>query len=156
MPVVLRYNETIDLNKVDYSGVITRAELDALAGFAGPNPVHMRRDTLNVVALGAWFDVSDAYLDALFARYRELYARLRFEMVRRAAWVCLSGRAAPTLHYWLSGDTRKAMLSAVRQFDNYADAGEWLVLNSDEIAAAERGEEFVELFSFTEAAALAR
>lgn len=156
MPVVLRHNETIDLNRIEYSGAITRAELDALASFAGPNPLHMRRDTLNVVAPGSWFDVTDGYLDALFARYRALYAQLQLTMLRRAAWVCLSARAAPTLHYWLSGDTRKAMLSAVRQFDNFAEAGEWLVLNSEETSAAERGEGFVELFSFTEAPALVR
>lgn len=156
MPVVFRHNEAIDLNKVEYSGAVTRAELDALSGFAAPNPIHMRRDTLNVVAPGAWFDVSDAYLDALFARYRALYAHLQFEMLRRAAWVCLSDVAAPKLAYWLSGDTRKSMFSAVRQFDNFAEAGEWLVLGADEIAAAVRGDGFAELFSFTETATLAR
>jgi hypothetical protein len=156
VPVVVRFNETIDLNRVEYSGAVTRAELDALSGYAAANPVHMRRDTLAVILPSAHFDVSHDYLDALFERYRELYAVLHFEMLRRAAWICHSSLADAKIRYWLGGDTRSAMFTAVRLFETYAGAGEWLVLNSEETLTAERGEGFVELFSFTETPTLAR
>jgi hypothetical protein len=156
VPVVFRFNETIELSRVEYSGAVTRAELDALTGFAAANPFHTRRDMLAVILPGTHFDVSNDYLDALFERYRALYAVLHFEMLRRAAWICHSDLADAKIRYWLGGDTRSALRSAVRLFETYAEAGEWLVLNSEEIRIAERGEGFVEFFSFTETPTLAR
>jgi hypothetical protein len=155
--VVLRHNAALELNLVEYGGVITLAELTALAQFVAANPEHMIRDGLAVVMPGARFsDVDKPALDALFAHYRKLYAPIEFQILRRSAWVCLSQAAAPQVRHWLSGDIREGMSSAVRQFDTLAEAGEWLVLSADEIAFAERREGFIEIVRFNEAPALVR
>jgi hypothetical protein len=91
-------------------------------------------------------------LDGLFARYANLYAPLNFQIIRRAAWICLSQLAAPHVHHWLGGDARSAMSSAVRQFDSFLEAAEWLVLSPAEMAEVERGEGFVQVAHFETAA----
>jgi hypothetical protein len=155
--VVLRHNAALELNLVEYGGVITLAELTALARFVAANPEHMVRDGLAIVMPGARFaDVDKAALDALFARYRKLYAPIEFQILRRSAWVCLSDAAAPQVRHWLSGDIREGMSSAVRQFDTLAAAGEWLVLSREEMALAERREGFIEVVRFDHAPALVR
>jgi hypothetical protein len=155
--VVLRHSERLELNLVEYRDTISFAQLQALAGYAAANQHHIVRDGLAVVMPGARFsDVDAPALDALFAHYRKLYAAVDFQILRRSAWICLSEDAAPQVRHWLSGDTREGMSSAVRQFDTYAEAGEWLVLNNEEVALIERGETFVELMRFGEAPAMAR
>ncbi len=157
MTVVLRHNEALELNLIEYRDVVSLAELRALAQFAAANPEHMVRDGLAIVMPNARFsDVDARALDALFAHYRKLYAPIEFQILRRSAWVCLSEAAAPQVRHWLSGDVREGMQSAVRQFDTLAEAGEWLVLNAEEIALAERREGFAEVARFNHATALAR
>lgn len=157
MTLVLRHSAALELNLVEYRGVVTLAELHALAAFAADHRDLMVQDGLAVVAPDARFsDVDTDALDELFAHYRQLYAPIKFEMLRRSAWVCLSERAAPQVKHWLGGDTREGMSSAVRQFDSIAAAGEWLVLSGAEIAAVERGEGFVEIARFQDAPALVR
>jgi hypothetical protein len=57
--------------------------------------------------------------------------------------------ALPHVDYWLgAADMREAMSSAVRKFDTYAEAGDWLLLSPAELAMAQRGEGFVELAVF--------
>lgn len=152
MTIVLRRNEGLELNLVEYRETVTLPELKCLAAFATAQPLYMKSDSLNVILPGAAFAVDQATLDALFELYRELYATLSFEMLRRSAWVCLSPEAAPALAHWLSGDARQGMSSAVRGFDSMAEAGEWLLLNPAESAAAERGEGFAHVKSFTDPA----
>lgn len=155
MTIVLRHSEKLELNLIEYRDTISLAELHALAAFAAANPQHMVRDALAVIMPGARFsDVDAAALDQLFAHYRQLYAKVEFQLLRRSAWLCLSPEAAPQVRHWLRGDAREAMSSAVRQFETYAEAGEWLVLNPEEIALLERGETFVEITRFPEAATL--
>lgn len=157
MTIVLRHNETLELNLIEYRDVVSLAELKALAQFAAANPEHMVRDGLAVVMPNARFsDVDKSALDALFAHYRTLYAPIEFQLLRRSAWVCLSEHAAPQVRHWLSGDAREGMQSAVRQFDSIAEAGEWLVLSDDEMALAERREGFPEVARFSDAPMLAR
>jgi hypothetical protein len=155
--IVLRHNERLELNLVEYRDTISLAQLQELAAYAVGKPEHMRRDSLNLVRRRARFaDVDEAALDELFAHYRQLYAPLNFQMLRRSAWICFSEAAAPQVRHWLTHDSRQAMSSAVRRFDTYADAGEWLVLNTEEIAIVERGEGFAEIARFGAAPAPAR
>jgi hypothetical protein len=155
--IVLRHSERLDLNLVEYRGVISFANLQALAGFVAARPDHMRRDALNLVLPGARFrDVDAPALDKLFSHYRKLYAPLEFQMLRRAAWICRSEAASLQVRHWLSKDTVEGMTSTVRQFDTYAEAGEWLVLNTEEIALLECGDTFTEIDRFESAPILAR
>lgn len=157
MTIVLRHNEALELNLIEYRDVVSLAELRGLAQFAAANTEHMVRDGLAIVMPNARFsDVDKPALDALFAHYRQLYAPIQFQLLRRSAWVCQSEAAAPQVHHWLSGDAREGMQSAVRQFDTLAEAGEWLVLSADEVARAERREGFEEVARFTDPPALTR
>lgn len=155
--IILRHSEQLELNLVEYRDTISLGELNALAAFAAGHPNHMVRDAIAVIMPGARFsDVDAPALDALFAHYRKLYATVEFQILRRSAWLCLSPSATPQLTHWLTGDAREGMSSAVRQFETYAEAGEWLVLNAEEIALLENGETFAEIARFSEAPVLAR
>lgn len=157
MTIILRHSERLELNLVEYRDTISLAQLQALAVFAAAHPEHMVRDAIAVIMPDARFsDVDAPALDALFAHYRKLYATVEFQLLRRSAWLCLSPAAAPQVRHWLTGDTREGMSSAVRQFDNYADAGEWLVLSPDETILLESGESFDEISRFADAPAMAR
>lgn len=158
MTVVLRHNETLELNLVEYAGAITDAQLKAVAAYGSSHISFLQSDALNIVRQDADFSAVDfKALDALFIRYRSLYAPLNFQIYRRAAWLCLSTAAEPHIQYWVGGhDLRGAMSSAVRKFATLAEAGDWLLLSPAEIEAIERGEGFVELFNIPEAAALVR
>ncbi len=146
MTVVLRHSETLELNLVEYAGDVTLAQLKALAAFAARNPAMLKRDNLNIALPGADFaSVTFSALDALFARYRALYAQLEFQIYRRAAWVCLSPPVEPYLSYWLGErDLRAAFAANVRRFDNLAEAGDWLLLSPAEIAQVDSCDGFVE------------
>lgn len=156
MPAVLRVNETLELNLVEYQGGVTLAELKALAAFMARNPQHMARDTMTFIQPGCDFKaITFAELDTLFAYYAKLYAPLNLQIMRRAAWVCASPAARPHLDHWLSGDARKSMSSTVRQFDTPADAADWLLLSREELAIVERGQGFKDIVRFS-APAMAR
>jgi hypothetical protein len=149
LPVVLRHNEALDLNLADYLGQVTLAEFSALADFLAANPQHLGRDCLSRVQAGAHFTGVDfGALDALFAHYRALFAPLDLQIVRRSAWLCEGGAGRRHVRHWLAADPRAGMSSAARQFDTFAEAGEWLLLTETEIAAAERGEGFAEIVKF--------
>lgn len=158
MTIVLRHNTALDLNLVEYQGSVTLAELQALAASQSGGMSKLTNDTLTVVQPGADFKtIAFAELDSLFDHYRALFAPIKLQIYRRSAWICRSAAALPHVNHWLGGrDMRLAMLSDVRLFDNYAEAGDWLLLNDAELALAERGEGFVELMRFGEGAALAR
>jgi hypothetical protein len=145
----LRHSETLELNLVEYRGAVTMAELDGFAEFNARNVESMTRDCFNVVMPGASFASIDfAALDTLFKRYVKLYAPLDFQIIRRAAWLCLSDDAAAHVRHWLGGDARAAMSSAVREFDSFLEAGEWLVLSPAEMGDVELGRGFAEVVRF--------
>jgi hypothetical protein len=147
--IVLRHNETLELNLVEYRDSVSMSDLKALASFVATRDEHMRRDSIGIVMPGAVFNnVEMAALDSLFALYRDLYSTLDFQMLRRAAWICESAAAQPYVTHWLSGDTRGAMSSAVRQFDSVADACEWLMLSVADAPLIERREGFLEVTRF--------
>lgn len=158
MPVVLSHNETLELNLAEYTGGITLAQLMEVAGFGAKNPNFLKADTLNVVHADTDFSTVDlAELDALFSRYKALFAPLNFQIYRRSAWLCLNQAAEGHIKYWLrEHDMREAMSSAVRKFDTYVEAGDWLLLSRAELALVERGEGFTQLAAFGEAPALPR
>lgn len=158
MPVVLSHNETLELNLVEYTGLITLDQLTQVAAFGAKHPDFLKADTLNVVREDVDFSAVDlGELDALFARYKALFAPLNFEIYRRSAWLCLDKAAETHVNYWLGEhDMREAMSTAVRKFDTYAEAGEWLLLGAAELALVERGEGFTQLAAFDDAATLPR
>src|SRR5690606_40944754 len=66
--------------------------------------------SLNLIQPGCDFNaVALSDLDALFAYYTKLFAPLKLQIMRRAAWVRRSMASNAPLDYWLSGDTRAAM-----------------------------------------------
>lgn len=150
MTVVLRRNETLELNMVEYRGSVTLAELAALAGWHEDKCDQLRSDTLNIVLPGTDFHAVDlAALDALFAHYRDLYGGLVFQILRRSAWICQSDAAQSHVSHWLTGrNTRDGMSSDVRQFTTFAEAGDWLVLSEAATATLESGAGFVERARF--------
>lgn len=153
MTVILRHNEKLELNIAEYTGAITLGQLSALADYAAGHLQFLRKDMLNVVREDADFSrVDQAGLDALFMRYRTLFAPLNFQIYRRSAWLCLTKSAESHIDYWLGGhDLRAGMSSTVRKFGTWADAGDWLLLSTSELALAERGEGFIELAVFEDA-----
>lgn len=156
MPVVLSHNDQLELNRVDYVGAVSMGELIALAQFNAANPQVLSCDCLNVVMPGAHFRTVDfTELDRLFAHYRELYAHLDFQIMRRGAWLCLSPEAAGHVGHWLGRDPRQHMSSEVRQLTSYEDATDWLVLSPDRTAMLENGEGFREIATFQDQPPLA-
>jgi hypothetical protein len=158
VPVVLSHNATLELNLAEYTGIVTIAQLIEVAGFGAKHPDFLKADTLNVVRADTDFSAVDlGELDALFARYKALFAPLNFQIYSRSAWLCLNRTAVPHVDHWLGGhDMREAMSSAARKFETYAEAGDWLLLSPAELALIERGEGFTELATFDDAPALPR
>lgn len=150
MPLVLRYNQELELNLAEYHGPVSLAELEALAAFLADNPGFLKRDTLSHVLPGATFEgVAFAALDRLFTRYAGMFAPMDFQIVRRSAWLCESPAAQPFVDYWIGDrDTREAMSSTLRQFPTFAEAGDWLILSESETLALEAGVGFTDLARF--------
>lgn len=160
MTLIVRHNEELELNRVDYVGAVSMVELAELAKFNAANPAWVTYDCLSVVAPGADFlSVNFRELDALLANYRDIYQPLNFLILRRAAWLCLSDAALPHVRHWTRdpADKRTTMSSDVRLFTSYHEAAEWLLLRPVERPKVEAGEGFVEIFrSEAPAAALSR
>lgn len=160
MPIVVRHNETLELNLVEYRGAISWEELRELAIYGTAHADYLRRDALNWVLPGAHFrGVDFGRIDALFDHYRKLFEPLDFQIFRRSAWLCESPAGLEHVRYWLGGrNAREAMSSNVRDFTLLQDAGEWLLLNESEIPRVERREGFTHVVSYdipaTQAAAV--
>ncbi len=149
MTLVVRHNEKLELNRVDYIGAVSMTELADFAKFNAANPTWVTYDCLSVVAPRADFlSVNFRELDALLAEYREIYQPLNFLILRRAAWLCLSDAALPHVRHWTRdpAEKRTAMSSDVRLFTNYQDAADWLLLRPGELPRIEAGEGFIEIF----------
>lgn len=150
MPIVLRHSPRLELNVAEYHGGVTLAELKALAAFQARNPENLRHDTMSLVLEDADFSSVDlAALDALFSRYRTMFAPLDFEIMRRSVWVCLNPAARAYVDYWVDGrDMRSEMSSVVRQFETFAEAADWLLLAADDAPLLETREGFEDLARF--------
>ncbi len=150
MPVVLRHNETLELNVAEYHGAITLGELQEVAEYLAANRSFLKCDCLSVVFPGATFEnVAFDDLDRIFGRYQTLYAPINFQIIRRSAWLCFSVAAQAHVDNW-SGrrDAREAMSTTLRQFASYEEAGDWLVLSEAETLALQNGAGFDELARF--------
>lgn len=151
MTLVLRHNEALELNRAEYHGSVSTAELVALAEFQAANPTWLTFDALSWIMPRVDFDTVDLQeLDAVFARYSQLFRPHQLLIFRRSAWICQSPRAQRHLDHWLKGrDTRSSMSSDVRQFATVKEAGAWLVLSEGETAALESGAGFKEIVRYT-------
>lgn len=150
MPIVLHYNEDLELNLAEYRGSVSFAELDAVASFLAANPSFLKRDTLSQVLPEADFDtVPLDGLDRLFGQYKKLYAPMDFQIVRRSAWICQSPRAQAHVDHWLGEpNMSEATSSTLRRFASFAEAGDWLVLSEAETVALEGRVGFDEIARF--------
>ncbi len=150
MPGVLRHNQSLELNLAEYFGSVTYGELKAVAAYLGANPAFLGRDCLNIIQPGCNFDrVDPSDLDELFRAYTTLFAPLKFQLMRRSAWVCLSPETQRYLDHWIIGrDARRVMSTTVRQFSTYEEAGNWLVLSEAETLALQTGAGFDVVASF--------
>jgi hypothetical protein len=150
MPTVLRHNQTLNLNVVECTGAVSTAQLGALAAYVAEHPELLGADSLNLVRPCA--DLSGVDLRELagfYARYRELYAPLKFQVYRRTAWVCQSASADAHVDFWVTGaNPGKAFSTNVRRMETLAEAGDWLLLGGAELEQVERGEGFIELARF--------
>jgi len=148
MPIVARHNEELELNRVDYVGSITAAELGALAEFNAANPTWVTYDCLSLVLPGADFLSIDLQaLDALFKHYRGIYQPMNMLIMRRSAWLCQSPAAERHVGYWTKPrDQKETMSSDVRVFDTFETAAEWLLLRPAELDKLKSGEGFTEIY----------
>lgn len=146
MAIVVKHNAALELNVVEYRGAVSQAELWGLADMLAGRAELLRYDTLNIVGPNVRFEVTTAQLDDLFEYYRTLFAPIKFQIFRRAAWVVLSPAAALHIDYWIGGrDMRTDFSSTVRQFGDFAEAGEWLMLNEAELNQALGDDGFTEI-----------
>jgi len=152
--IVARHNEELEVNRVEYHGRISLAELTALAEFNAAHPAYLSYDCLSIALPGSDFlGVDKAALDTLFAKYSSLFAPIHFLILRRSAWICQSPAAEAHVRYWLTGrETRETVSSDVRKFETFAEAGAWLVLSPEETAQLESGDGFTEVTRVTNAA----
>jgi hypothetical protein len=148
--VTIRHSDALALNLAEYTGSVLLSELRALADFAASRVRLLKCDCLSIVEADAEFSalgMSD--LDALFAYYGVVFAPLDMQIFRRSAWICRSAGAQAYVSYWLGGrDTRQEMRSDVRQFDDEAQAGQWLLLNRAEIALVRERTGFLQIAAF--------
>jgi len=155
--VILRRNEALELNLVEFAGSITLDELKAVAKFQADKPDLLASDCLNVVRAGGDFNsVTFAELDMLFEHYRKLFSPLRLEIFRRAAWLCEDEGPKAHVAHWMSRDAKEGMSSTLKHCHSFAEAADWLLLMDAERGLLERAEGFAEIARFDLPVASAR
>lgn len=150
MAISFRHNAALELNRIDYSGVISAEELFAHAAFRAAHAEWLTFDHINVILQGA--DVSGLTheaLDQLFVQHQALFVTQSLPIRRRSAWICQSPDARDMLNYWL-GDrlSKPRAMTDVRLFESFEDAADWLLLRGREKALAISGEGFDEIARF--------
>lgn len=150
MPTVLRHNPRLELNRVEYFGVMQASEFHDHAAFNLANQAWLGFDCLSVI--GADIDISAlsiADIDAVFAANRAMFEPLKLLFMRRSGWVCESDTGRQLLHHWLSKREGKRLPYAEeRLFETYEAAGEWLRLAPDAVDALKVGADFAEIARF--------
>ena len=158
MPIVLRHNETLELSRAEYSGVMRAQDLYDHAAYNAANPIWLGFDCISVIH--ADVDVSSISLDNLngvFNAHRELFEPLNLMFMRRSGWVCESPNGQRFLSHWLAKrNMDKSTYSDVRQFDSFEAAGEWMLLSAENTAILKSGEGFKDIARFDSAAPLSR
>jgi hypothetical protein len=146
---MLRRNEELELNLVEYRGVMTLHELRAIATFQADKPELLAADCMNLVRADADFSrISFDGLRTIFEHYRTLFAPLRLQIFRRAAWLCETDGPKAHISFWLGQDAKEGMSSTVKQCQTFAEAADWLLLMDAERDKLERGEGFDEIARF--------
>jgi hypothetical protein len=150
MPIVLRHNATLELSRVEYTGLMRTEDLHAHAAFNAANPVWLGFDCISVIHAGV--DVSGislGNLDGVFSAHRELFEPLNLMFMRRSGWVCESPEGQRFLSHWLTKrNADKSPWADVRQFDTFEAAGEWMLLGAENTAILKSGEGFKEIERF--------
>ncbi|MBI3438813.1 MAG: hypothetical protein HY054_09250 [Proteobacteria bacterium] len=151
MTVALRHNAALELNRVEFSGSVTAAELAALADFQSDHPRWLPYDCLNIILPHADFDsIAFDSLNGIFVKYRSLFEPMQFVILRRSAWICQSLAAEAHLHHWMANrNTRDGMSTDVRRFNSIAEACDWLILSAPHAADAESGAGFDDIIRYT-------
>jgi hypothetical protein len=149
LTVILRRNENLELNLVEFVGSITLDELKAVAKFQADKPDLLASDCLNVVRAGGNFNtVTFEQLDLMFEHYRKLFSPLRLEIFRRAVWFCEDEKPKAHIAHWMSRDAKEGMSSTLKHCHSFAEAADWLLLMDAERGLLERGEGFDEIVRF--------
>lgn len=150
MPIVLRHNETLELSRVEYSGVMRAEDLHNHAAYNAANPVWLGFDCISVIHPDVEVSsISLANLDGVFNAHRELFEPLNLMFMRRSAWVCESPLGQRFLSHWLTKrNADKSPWADVRQFDSFEAAGEWMLLSAENIATLKTGENFKDIARF--------
>lgn len=158
MPIVLRHNATLELNRVEYSGAIVARDLHDHAAFNAANPEWLGFDCVSVLQADVDTSrISVASLDEVFRTHSALFTPLSLMFVRRSAWICESEIGQQLLNYWIT--KRNAMQrqwSDVRQFESFEAAGEWMLLSAESIATLKSGENFKQIAHFDATPGFAR
>jgi hypothetical protein len=143
----LQHSRTAELNRVEYRGPISLAEMHALGEFQLNHPEWLSYDLFNLLAADADFSgMSLADLDAIVVKYRVLFEPRDLLIFRRSAWVSFSAASQAALDHWISRrNTREGQTQKARQFQSFEEAAAWLVLSPDKAAALKTGAGFVEL-----------
>lgn len=150
MPTVLRHNPQLELNRVEYFGMMQAGEFHHHAAFNFANQAWLDFDCLSVVHPD--IDVSamtPADIDSVFDLNRGLFEPLKLIFMRRSGWICESADGQRLLSHWLSKrDGKRLPYADERLFETYESAGEWLQLTPDAIVALRTGEGFSEVARF--------
>ena len=149
MTIILRHNAKLELTRADYVGAVTLEDLLALAAFNAAEPQWLKHDCLSLVLPGADFlKVDFTALDAIFERYRQMYGHLRFHIMRRSAWLCLSPAARAHVDYWvIDRETKQELSTNLRLFENWEEAGDWLMLQPNELEQLKTADGFETVYS---------
>lgn len=150
MPIILRHNAALELNRVEYSGALRAKDLHDHAAFNAANPVWLGFDCVSIVHEN--IDISTISLndlDGVFKAHRELFEPLNLMFMRRSAWVCESALAQRLLSHWMDKrNADKSRWADVRQFETFEAAAEWMLLSSEYTAILKHGVDFQEIARF--------
>ena len=158
MPIVLRHNETLELSRVEYSGVMRAQDLYDHAAYNAANPIWLGFDCISVIHpdLDA-SAISLSNLDSVFNTHRQMFEPLNLMFMQRSAWVCESATGQRLLSHWLEKrNVDKSPWAEVRQFDSFKAASEWMHLSAENTAILTSGAGFKEIARFANASAPSR
>jgi hypothetical protein len=156
--IILRHNPKLELSRVEYTGAIRGKDMHDHAAYNAANPIWLGFDCISVIHDDV--DVSGISLpdlDGVFSAHRQLFEPLNLMFMRRSAWVCESPNGQRFLSHWLNKrNADKSPWADVRQFNSFDEAGEWMLLSAENIAALKSGDGFSEIARFESSPAHSR
>jgi hypothetical protein len=158
VPIVLRHNETLELSRVDYSGVMRAQDLYDHAAYNAANPIWLGFDCISVIHpdLDA-SAISLSNLESVFSTHRQMFEPLNLMFMRRSAWICESPTGQRLLSHWLEKrNVDKSPWAEVRQFESFEAASEWMLLSAENAAVLKSGAGFKEIAQFASASTPSR